>query len=244
VSGVTEQPSGHTYLDFNSPLSDTRAQDLIDTLQPLSGATVVDLGCGWAELLLRVVAADPSARGIGVDIDLAAIERGRANAESRGLGSRVRLDVDDATSWTGCADVMVCIGAGHAWNGTRKLLETAREHLRPGGRFLLGETFWERPPTPEALAALDAEPGDFGSLPDLVDLAIDCGYRMLSLSVAGTDEWDSFESRWCAGRERWLLDHPDAPDADEVRAFVDEHRNGWLRGYRGYLGFAYLTLIR
>jgi hypothetical protein len=66
----------------------------------------------------------------------------------------------------------------------------------------------------------------------------------LSVSVANSDEWDSFETRFCAGRERWLLEHPDAPDAAEVRAAVDNHRNGWLHGYRGVLGFAYLTLVR
>jgi hypothetical protein len=41
-----------------------------------------------------------------------------------------------------------------------------------------------------------------------------------------------------------LLQHPDAPDVDKVRAAVDTHRNNWLRGYRGVLGFAYLMLVR
>jgi hypothetical protein len=115
--------------------------------------------------------------------------------------------------------------------------------LRPGGQLLLGDGIWEQPPTDPALAALDAGSADFLSLADLVDAALDRGFRLLSLSVANADEWDRFESRWCAGRERWLLDHPDAPDAAAVRSVVDEHRNGWLHGYRGILGFAYLTLV-
>ena len=36
---------------------------------------------------------------------------------------------------------------------------------------------------------------------------------------------------------------PDHPDAAEIRQDVDEHRSYWLRGYRGLMGFAYLTLI-
>ena len=32
------------------------------------------------------------------------------------------------------------------------------------------------------------------------------------------------------------------PSADELRAQADAHRQGWLHGYRGVLGFAYLTL--
>jgi hypothetical protein len=138
--------------------------------------------------------------------------------------------------------VLIIVGASHAWGGTRQTLQAARQRLRPGGRLLFGEGIWQRPPTPQALAGLDAEPDQFGSLPDLVELAIDCGYRPLSVSVANTDEWDAFESGWCAGRERWLLRHPDDPAAAEVRSVVEAHRNGWLRGYREVFGFAYLTL--
>ena len=37
--------------------------------------------------------------------------------------------------------------------------------------------------------------------------------------------------------------HPDHPRAAEIRQRVDEHRSYWLRGYRGLLGLAYLTLV-
>lgn len=54
-------PPLYRALDFNSPLSDERADRLIRTLAPLAGLRVVDLGCGWAELLLRALAAEPAA---------------------------------------------------------------------------------------------------------------------------------------------------------------------------------------
>jgi SAM-dependent methyltransferase len=238
-----ERPSGHTFLEFNAPLSDARATALIESLQPLASKQVVDLGCGWAELLLRIVAAEPTVRGLGIDSDADAIARARQNAQARGLDS-VRLDLADTTSWHEQADVLVSIGASHAWGGTRKTLEAAHSRVVPGGLLLLGDGIWERPPTTEALSGLDATSDEFESLGGLVDLAIECGFRPLSVSVANSDEWDSFESRFCAGRERWLLEHPDAPDAAEVRAAVDHHRNGWLHGYRGVFGFAYLTLVR
>jgi hypothetical protein len=107
----------------------------------------------------------------------------------------------------------------------------------------LGEGIWEHPATPRALAALDARPDDFTTVAGLVDLCLDCGYRPLAVATATLDEWDAFESRYCAGRERWLAQSPDDPNADDVRAEIDTHRNGWLHGYRGILGFAYLTLL-
>jgi SAM-dependent methyltransferase len=244
MTHTAERPSGHTFLDFNAPLSDWRAAALIASLQPLKGKQVVDLGCGWAELLLRIAATEPTAHGLGIDSDADAILRGRHNAQARGLADSVQLDVSDATNWHGKADVVLSIGASHAWGGSRQALEAAQARLAPGGLLLFGDGIWERPPTTEALTALDATADEFESIGGLVDLAIECGFRPLSVSVANTDEWDSFESRFCAGRERWLLEHPDAPNAAEVRAAVDDHRNGWLHGYRGVLGFAYLTLAR
>jgi cyclopropane fatty-acyl-phospholipid synthase-like methyltransferase len=235
--------NGHALLDFNSPLSDAKAYDLIASLHLRPGQRIVDYGCGWAELLIRAVEQEPNARGLGVDSDDYAITRGRANVEARGLQDRVTLDLADVTGWEAePADVAISMGASHAWGGTKGTLEAMRARIRPGGTLLLGDGFWERPPGAKSLEIFGEE--EFGTLADLVDLAMACGYRLLSLTTATLDEWDSFESRWCAARERWLLEHPDHPQADEVRAVVDDHRDGWLKGYRGEFGFAYLTLAR
>jgi SAM-dependent methyltransferase len=231
-------------LEFNAPLDSKHARQLVATLRPLTGASIVDLGCGWAELLLRVLVDEPTAWGVGIDRDATAIERARRNAEARGLHDRVRLDCGDAAAWSDRTDVAVVVGASHAWGGTAATLRAVRPLLRPGGRLLLGEGFWERPPTPEALAALEAQADEYSTLGGLVDLCVEDGYRLLAVSTASPAEWDDFESRFCAGRERWLLQHPDAPNADELRAEIDTHRANWLHGYRGVLGFAYLTLVR
>ena len=108
--------------------------------------------------------------------------------------------------------------------------------------MLVGDGIWSVPPTDAALAALDATPDDFLTFATIVDAAVAAGFRVLAAAEADGDEWDDFESRFCAGRERWLLANAEAPDADDVRATVDRHRAGWLHGYRGVLGFAYLTL--
>ncbi|MEU4806077.1 methyltransferase domain-containing protein [Actinosynnema sp. NPDC023587] len=241
---MTAAPAnGHAYLDFNSPLSDSKSYDLIATLGPLEGSTVVDYGCGWAELLLRTISHAPGATGLGVDDDEYAIDRGTANIAARGLGGRVRLERADVTAWAAePADVVVSIGASHAWGGTRGALEAMRARLKPGGRLLLGDGFWEGEPNARALDIFPR--AEFSALDGLVDQALESGYRLLNLATATRDEWDSFESRWCAGRERWLSANPDHPEAAEVARVVDDHRDGWLKGYRASLGFAYLTLVR
>ena len=68
-------------------------------------------------------------------------------------------------------------------------------------------------------------------------------FRPAWIETASEQEWEEFESGYQADQEEWLAAYPDHPDAAEIRQDVDEHRSYWLRGYRGLMGFAYLTLI-
>jgi SAM-dependent methyltransferase len=232
-------------LSFNSPLSDDRAARMIRTLGRLDRALVVDIGCGWAEMLLRVLAAAPSATGVGIDADEDVIARGRANAERRGMADRVDLRVTDAVAWTGePADVAICIGSSHALGGTAEALSALRDMVKPGGRVLLGEGIWSRPPTEAATAALGGTPDEYVTLAELVDLAVAQSWRPLDIGEASAQEWDEFESGYALAVERWLLEHPDDPQFAAVQAGADTHRARWLHGYRGILGLAYLTLVR
>ncbi|HEX5115431.1 MAG TPA: methyltransferase domain-containing protein [Pseudonocardiaceae bacterium] len=240
-------PPLHDDLLFHGPLSQARAHALVRSLGSLAGRHVVDLGCGWAELLLQAVATDASATGYGLDTDATAIEHGRANAEKRGLADRVTLDVGDAGAWSGRADVLIVNGATQVWGGdpvvhTENALTAGRTLLRPGGRLLLGECYWQREPTDAQLEIMGIPPAQYRSLPDLVDLALAHGYRMWWLSRASHDEWDEFESRHALGWERWLADNPGSEHAADVRASADGHRTAWLRGWQDVLGYAYLTL--
>lgn len=239
----------HEDLTFHGPLSEERAARLIQSLLPLDRAHVLDAGCGWAELLLRLLAAEPTATGTGLDLDAAAIAHGQANAVERGLASRVTLRVADVARFEPDSpfDAVIVNGASQVWGGdplqhTANALTAVRKLLRPGGKLLLGEGFWEREPTAEQLAAMPVPRAQYGSLADLVDLAHTHGYRLLGVEQASLDEWDVFENGHGLAWERWLRANPDSPHADEIRAKADTHRTYRLRGWRGTLGLAYLTL--
>ncbi len=234
----------HDDLNFNSPLSDSHADRLIASLGELGSGRVVDFGCGWAELLLRVLESAGSATGLGIDQDVAAIEHGRALAVGRGLADRVELIAANAADWRGAElDAALCVGSSHVWGGTGEALRALRGMLRRGGRVLLGEGIWLQPPTAAATAALGGAEDEFGTLADLVDLAVAESFRPLAISQASPAEWDDFESGYALGYERWLQEHPVEDDERaDVLAQADEHRRRWLRGYRGVLGFGYLTL--
>lgn len=231
---------------FNSPAAAWRVDRLVADLAAAGPATIVDIGCGLGELLRRVAAAVPGATAVGIDSDRELIERGRAAAVEQGLDGRVEFVEYRGEAWTEPADLVVCIGAPHVFGSSETALERLYPLVKPGGRLVFGDGFWTRVPTEAELATMWPDTGvsEWLLLPDLVDAAIGVGFRPVRIEAVEQSEWDDLESELAADLEVWLLANPGHPRADEVRARADRNRNWWLRGHRGLLGFAYLTLGR
>ncbi|MGW7546948.1 SAM-dependent methyltransferase [Streptomyces sp. NPDC054770] len=238
-------PPRLTRLTFHGPLSEARAAAMTGRLAGTDPGSVLDIGCGWGELMLRLLAAVPRARGVGVDVNTADLERGRRAAGARGLADRVEFAEESAVgTGRGPADVVLCLGASQALS--EDLVPALRELRRlvaDGGRVLLGEGFWQRTPTEAELAGMwpGASAADHHDLAGLVDLTVAAGFRPEWIETANLDEWEEFESAYQADREVWLAANPGHPLATETREHLDTHRTAWLT-YRGILGLAYLTL--
>ncbi|MDT0265277.1 class I SAM-dependent methyltransferase [Streptomyces sp. DSM 44915] len=208
---------------------------------------LLDLGCGQAAWPLRALAAHPTATAVGVDLDPGGLAHAAAEAARLGVADRLTLVTGDAAAFAaeaahGAFDVVLSVGATHAFGGLAATLAGAVARLAPGGRLVLGECFWEREPTPAALTALGAEPADFTDLAGLVARCVEAGLTPVHGRVSTLDEWDDYEWCWTGSLAGWALDHPEHPKAAEAAATAAEHRAGWLGGYRGVLGFATLVL--
>jgi cyclopropane fatty-acyl-phospholipid synthase-like methyltransferase len=245
-------PPTLTKLTFHGPLSEARAARIVARLAASHPGSVLDIGCGWGELMLRVLAAVPQATGTGLDTDEGDLARGRASARSRGLGDRVTFVQESGIKTSrGPADLVLLTGASHAITEVEPpghveaALAELRRLVNPGGRVLFGEGFWHRTPTDAELAGMwpGSTAGELGSLADMVDLAVAAGFRPAWTETATLEEWEDFESGYQCDEEEWLAAHGDHPRAAELRAKVDQHRSHWLRGYYDLLGLAYLTLV-
>ncbi|MFF0536653.1 SAM-dependent methyltransferase [Streptomyces coelicoflavus] len=239
-------------LTFHGPLSEDRAGRMVARLAAASPATVLDIGCGWGELLLRVLESVPGATGVGLDINAEDLARGRDLAKERGLADRVEFVEESALGTSrGPVDAVLCLGSGQALCDPEQpydpgaVLRELRRLVRPGGRVVLGEGFWERSPSEAELAAMwpGAHAGDHLELGPLVDLAVESGFRPAWIESASGEEWQEFESGYRHDTELWLAAHPDHPLAAETRERVDGQRSSWVNGYRDVLGIAYLTLV-
>ncbi|MFD7957085.1 SAM-dependent methyltransferase [Streptomyces ardesiacus] len=223
-----------------APLDDASVHRLLARAIPGDAARVLDLGCGGAEWLLRALTEHPSLTAEGVDTSEGALAHARAAAARLGVGDRLTLHHRDAARFTAPHrfDLVLCVGSAHAFGGLSATLAAAREHLAPGGRVLVGDGFWEREPSPEAVGML----GDLADLPTTLDRVAAEGWTPVGGHISTRRELDDYEWAWTGTLAGWALDHPGDPDRAQALEAAAAHREGWLRGYRESFGFLCLVL--
>lgn len=237
--------AAHRGLHFSGPYGEPAVAELLAAMTLPDGADVLDVGCGDGELLLRVLFAGAGAAGTGVDPAARGLGLARTRAEELGLADRatfVAAPVAEAALAPAASDLVMCVGATHAFGGTDAALTGCRALARPAGLVLVGEGFWERPPTPAALAALQAEASELG---DLAALELQVAAAELTVEwmrVSSQDEWDAYEDAWSGNLEEQAGDFGD--QAGAVRRFTAARRAGYRDGYRSVLGFVLLLLRR
>ena len=103
------------------------------------------------------------------------------------------------------ADVVINVGAHHAFGGVIEALQALHSAVRPAGRVLFGTEFWEHPPAPAQLASMwpGISANDCTSLAEVADQAVAAGFRPLRIETATQGEWEEFESGLAADAEEW-----------------------------------------
>lgn len=236
----------HTHHPIAAPITDEAVARLIARATPDEAGRALDLGCGEAGWLLRTLSARPQWQAVGVDLDEGALTKARQTAQAMGLERRIGLHHLDAAEFSSKEpfDLVLNIGATHAFGGLLPTLAAARAQLAPGGRVLVGDGFWEREPDRAALDALGAEREEYGDLATTVDRVAADGWTPVYSHVSSPQEWEDYEFSWTGSLAEWALDNPGHPDSAAARAAADTHRTEWLHGYRGTLGFVTLLLRR
>ena len=220
----------HAGLTFNAPLSEERASALVAALPISPGHHVLDLGCGWGELLLRILAAHPASTGTGVDTAKDALDRGVLAAARRGLHERVDFVEAAAETFVDIADIVVCVGASHAFGGPADALHRLRQSVAPGGRASTATPSGRQSPPPPHSRRSVSCPGSTTSAPPRRSRASGSSATRPRPSPSGT------RSRRAGARGSRA-----SPDPEAV-AFAAQRRREYEDGYRDAIGFSWLVL--
>jgi SAM-dependent methyltransferase len=236
----------HSHHPIAAPILGVNVNRLLYRADRQPSARILDLGCGHGAWALQALAHYPNGHADAVDTNPHALEHAAHAAEGRGLADRLVLHERDARTYVpdGDYDLVLCVGASHIFGGFSPTVEAAGRHVNRDGILLVGECFWDRPPTPEALAALDVESDHYSDLAGLVEAAEGAGWTPVYAHISDAAEWDNYEWSWIGALTEWALENPGHPDAAEALGTAHKHRDQWLRGYRSILGFATLVLRR
>jgi SAM-dependent methyltransferase len=233
---------GHADHLFLSPLSAAKADWLIALLDPPGDARVLDIGCGKAGFLRRLLEQAPTVQGTGVDTNSAFLADAASAAAHEGLADRLRLVEQAAASFlegAGHFDVVLCFGASQALGGLDRLAAAARAALPKGGQILVGEGFWRRSPSAEYLAVLGATPDELTGHAENAARLRAAGFEILATAAASDDEWDEYEGLYCRAKVRRARRYPEDIDAAEIAAASQRWHDAYLRWGRDTLGFGW-----
>ncbi|MER6473233.1 SAM-dependent methyltransferase [Streptomyces collinus] len=232
----------HAEHPIKAPLDDDSVRRLLERGVPRGDERVLDLGCGGGEWLLRGLSTWPRLQAEGVDISRDDLAQAREAARRLGVDERLVLHHQDAVDFVSprSFDLVLSVGATHAFGGLLPTLAAAGKHLAPGGRVLIGEGFWDREPSGEAIEML----GDFTDLPTTVDRVVADGWTPVDGHVSTRRELDDYEWACWGSLASWALDHPGDPDSSQALETATTRRSEWLRDYRDTWGFVCLVLRR
>jgi SAM-dependent methyltransferase len=246
VDGLERSAIAHAGLAFQNPLNEEDVDALVERLPLEAGARVVDLGCGKAELLIRILERhDVSA--VGIDLSPYFLAEAREEAARRLSGARLELREEDAARTRfepESFDLAIAVGAGGVWDGYHAALRALARLVPPGGHVLLGEGYWRREPSAAYLEALGAERDELVDREGLVAAARREGLELVEALESSEADWERYERGWAENGERWAVEHPGHPAREELLAWIRNGRDRFERlGGRETLGFG-LFLFR
>lgn len=149
-----EEAKAYAVADF-SQVNQAFADRLLEFVGPYEKAEAVDLGCGPADIPIRVVRARPAWRVTAVDASRAMLELARQNIEAAGLAGAIRCVLSDAKASplpAGGFDVVFSNSILHHVTATEALWAEVKRIARPRAAIFFRDL--ARPHSPAAARAI------------------------------------------------------------------------------------------
>jgi len=228
---------------WNAPVSGLKMAEVFETLDLRPGQSVLDVGCGSGEVLIRLHERFPI-QGVGIDVSEEQIAEARRRAEGRVDGTAIRFLQADARTLEiapESVDLALCLGSTHAFGLGSGAYGSALQRLRhwgvPGGLVLVGDLYLKHPASPEYRAVIGDFPPDNRTHAANVGIGKDLGLVPLAAWTSNLDEWDQFEWGLQRSIERLAAEGEVTPEAtaklNRRRLWMDAYLQ-WGRETLGY----------
>lgn len=222
--------------EIQNPTTPEKIRQLGRYLRLTGQSRVLDVACGKGGPAL-VLAEAFGCRISGIEVRQAFAEEARRRAKAAGLDSLVDVQVADASTtpleaeaW----DAALCIGAAFVWGTIAEAAEALAPAVRRGGYVAIGEPFWRAWP----LRDIPPRRSEFVGLDETLARFERSGLATTGIIAASEDDWDVYRSLHWRAIEEWLSEHASHPGADEIRARLEDERDGYVRTERALLGWA------
>ncbi len=236
----------HRDHDYCNPISAAKIEKVLDLL-PLDGSSrVLDLGCGRAELALRIIERFGSTV-IAVDHSERMLDAARERAEWTGALAKLHLDDSDIRNYQADPETFhltVMLGAGGIDGGMPGICNQLKTWTKSGGYVLIGEGYWQRKPRSEYVAFLGGPVTQFLDHRGNVQAGVGAGLIPMYAVTASLDEWDDYEWKYSRSIERYAGEQPEDPDVPEMLKRSRQWRDAYLQWGRDTLGFGVYLFYR
>jgi len=236
----------HRDHDYCNPIAPAKIERVRDLLPLDEKSRVLDLGCGRAELALRIIERF-GATVIAIDNSSLMLDAARERAEWTGALSKLHLDNLDIAEFRADPETFhlsVMLGGGGIAGGISGICNQLKSWTKSGGYILIGEGYWRQKPNPDYLSVLGSNDTEFLDHGSNVQAGVQAGLVPMYATTSSLDEWDEYEWKYSRAIERYARERPEDPDVPAMLERIRRWRDAYLRWGRDTLGFALYLFYR
>ena len=233
-------------LVYWGPMSSEQMEDILDRVDLSSNDRALDVGCGRAEVLVRLVERF-DVEATGVDRSAAALALARSILQARCPEARPQLletDVNELRFDRGTFRWISWLGGPFIGASFESTVAALKEWLTPGGYLLLGHGFWAQQPPAAYLKATSLPEDALSTHEHNLEVIREADLELLATSISTREAWDHFEGTIHANHEAYAAAHPDDEDLQAMIATKRAWHDAQERWGRDVMGFALYTARR
>ena len=189
-----------------NPLTGAELDEVLDAMELTNDAEVLDLACGYGELLFRS-AERARIQGTGVDLSPWMIAAAANDQRSRHMTSRLTWVLGEASDFTPShhANVAVCIGAEWVWHDFGGTARALAGHLGHEGLAVVGAARLHTAADPDEVRRVR---GAVETIDDQRNVLRHHGFEPVHRVDADDAGWDAYLKRTADAARSWADLHP------------------------------------